>query len=349
VSEVSERVGLSTAVVEVNDLPAEVDDRCWVAASEVLFPGRLRRTRGTGAWALTAVLACRAGVVVGVLPLRRARTGVVGEIFDPVLVAPAVFGAVRRDPRDYLHLGGPADLVSGCAVAGDLSEAQRDEVRRALVAGGHAAAAERGLVPAVLYVRDAELDAFRLGGVRACHEVAKVSVLPLPATDEEFLAGLSSSQRRTVRKDREAIAGLGLRVEVVPAAELIASDRGAAVVELIMDVKRQHGVTDHPRLARLRLAEWAGQPGGERVAYLVGDPDPVAVTFGCVAGSRLEIYETGMSYAAEHRHEAYLESLFHAPIRHALAAGLDEIDMGLDAETPKTRRGAVTAPVWAVG
>jgi hypothetical protein len=349
VSEVSESLAASTTVVELNDLPAQVDDQRWVAASEVLLPGRLRRTKGTGAWALTVVLACRDGVPVGVLPLRRARTGVVGEIFDPVLVAPDVFGAARRDPRDYLYLGGPADLVSGCAVAEDLTEGQRAEVRRAMVAGGHAVAAEQGLIPAALYVRDAERDAFSLGGVRASHEVAKVSVLRLPATDEEFLAGLSSNQRRTVRKDREAIAGLGLRVEVVPAAELIASARGPAVVELIMDVKRQHGVTDHPRLARLRLAEWAGQPGGERVAYLVGDPDPVAVTFGCVAGSRLEIYETGMSYAAEHRHEAYLESLFHAPIRHALASGISEIDLGLDAETPKTRRGAVTAPVWAVG
>lgn len=100
---------------------------------------------------------------------------------------------------------------------------------------------------------------------------------------------------------------------------------------------------------RARLARWAADPAGERVAFAVCDADgPVAVTFGCVLGTGLEIYETGLADGHPHRHEAYAESLFQAPIAFAQARGITEIDLGLDATIPKTRRGATLAPTWAV-
>ncbi|CRK61879.1 hypothetical protein [Alloactinosynnema sp. L-07] len=334
---------MTTDVVDVADIPSAVLTARWDTVAEALLPRSA--AKAAAAWHVRAVLARLGDDVVGMTMLHRSRGGTVAEIVDPTLVAPDLF----PDSADFLYVGGVIDLVAGTATAVDLDPAERDAVRTALVARARQVAEESGLTPVSLYVRDAEIAAFTAGR-RPAARVAGVSVIAVPGTDEEFLAGLSSNQRRTVLKDRAHTAALGLRVTTTPAAELMA-DRGAAAaaVELIMDVKRRHGVTEHPRLAKMRLGEWAGRPDGERVAFAVeADGEPLAVTFACALGGRLEIYETGMADVGQHKHEAYIESLVQAPLRYALAAGLTEIDLGLDAETPKTRRGAAVAPVWAV-
>jgi hypothetical protein len=148
-----------------------------------------------------------------------------------------------------------------------------------------------------------------------------------------------------VRKDRRIIAESGLRTEVLP-AEQVAEIAG----EFVANVKQRHGVPDHPRLARMRLSEWAAAPLGERVAFVVSDRGgPLAMTFACRTADRLEIYEAGLIDQSSHRHVAYVESLVYAPVRYGIDNGVSEIVLGLDAEVPKTIRGATLSPVWAVG
>ncbi|MEU9202804.1 GNAT family N-acetyltransferase [Streptomyces sp. NPDC048332] len=350
--------GTDFRIVELTDLLTEIDAATgseaaaaagtgpartvWDAASVALLPPRLGRPY-LRPGDCRAVVASRAGRPVGILPLLRGTPGQTPQALqDP---GPELAARLPADPGDLLFVGGCVDLVAGAAVAAELTDEERRTVRRGLVDRAWDRARRDGLVPLALHVRDAEVADF-LGPGRRAAEIGVSCLLRLPSdgSDASYLAGLGQSGRRTVLKDRRSVAGAGLRSEVRPAAELTAE-----AAELVVAVKRRYGVEEHPRLVRARLARWAADPAGERVAFAVCDAGgPVAVTFGCVLGTGLEIYETGLADGHPHRHEAYAESLFQAPIAFAQARGITEIDLGLDATIPKTRRGAALAPTWVV-
>lgn len=339
-----EALPVATEVAGVDDLPAGLSGREWHAASVSLLPGRLGRHYLSASWETEIVLATGEDGILGLLPVQRVRSRAVpSPVFDPAALAPRLFGEVE-DARSYLFVGGCADLVAGAVTSAALPAGRAEQVRRALVARARAEAGRRGLIAAAIYVRDEELAAFAPDGDDARRErIGGLSTLAVPPDDERFLAALTHSQRRTVLKDRRAP---GLRSTTMPARDAVGL--GA---DLVAAVKRRHGIEEHPRLLRMRLSRWAAEPVGERVAFAVyadGTPDCLAVTFGCAIGGRLEIYETGVADDTPHRHEAYVESLIHAPLRHALDRRLTCLDLGLDADTPKTRRGATLSPVWAV-
>nr|SBO99828.1 hypothetical protein BN4615_P9344 [Nonomuraea gerenzanensis] len=359
---------VTTEVIGADDLPAGLSGRKWQAASVSLLPGRLGRPYLSASWETEVVLAVGEGGVLGLLPVQRVKSRAVpSAVLDPGVLAPRLFGEVE-DARSYLFVGGCADLVAGAVTCAALPAGQAESVRRALVARARAEAERRGLVATALYVRDEEVAAFTPAGQdgspqqgrrRAVSEgspepddpwrerIGRLATIAVPPDDERFLAGLGHSGRRTVLKDRRAAAEAGLRCTVMPARQAV--DAGA---ELVAAVKRRHGIEEHPRLLRMRLSRWAAEPVGERIAFAVHADDAaqvcLAVTFACAIGGRLEIYETGVADDTPHRHEAYVESLIHAPLRHAMDRRLTALDLGLDAETPKTRRGATLSPVWAV-
>ncbi|TYB69129.1 hypothetical protein FXF51_07745 [Nonomuraea sp. PA05] len=370
---VREALPVTTEVIGIDDLPAGLSGQEWHAASVSLMPGRAGRHYLSASWETEIVLATgEGGGVLGFLPVQRVKSRAVpSAVFDPAVLAPRLFCEVG-DARAYLFVGGCADLVAGAVTSAGLTAGRAESVRRALVGRARAEAEHRGLVAAAVYVRDNELAAFLPdgdpafapdgvaalapdgdlavfapdGGDPRRERIGHLSTLAVPPDDERFLAALTAGRRRTVLKDRRAAAEAGLRCEVTPARDAVAP--GA---DLVAAVKRRHGIEEHPRLLRTRLAQWAAEPVGERVAFAVyaaTTPDCLAVTFGCAIGGRLEIYETGVADDTPHRHEAYVESLIHAPLRYALDHRLTGIDLGIDAETPKTRRGATLSPVWAV-
>ncbi|MFI5819523.1 hypothetical protein ACIA8I_10340 [Streptomyces rishiriensis] len=327
----------------LTEMPAQPGHAAWDAASVALLPPRLGRPylrQGD----CQVVVASAAGRLVGLLPLLRGASGQPPPLARDL--APETAAFLTADPGDVLFVGGCVDLVAGAAVASDLTDEQRQSLRRGLVDRAWHEALRVGLVPLALHVRDTEVADF-LGPGRRAAEIGVACVLRLPAdgSDAAYLAGLGQNGRRTVLKDRRRVAEAGLRSAVLPAG-----DMAAAAADLVVAVKRRYGIEEHPRLVRARLERWAADPVGERVAFSVSDAaGPVAVTFGCVRGACLEIYETGLAASHPHRHEAYAESLFQAPIAFAQARGVTEIDLGLDAATPKTRRGATLAPTWAIG
>lgn len=339
-----DRIGIETAIVRARDLPAAVIDQDWSLVSVALAPHRAHRPSLAASWDSWVIVAVQRGAFVGVLPIQRPKnTAVSGSVLDPVSVAPEIFGTAARDPREYLFIGGCTDLVAGTATAAGLGDVQSRRVKHALVTRAVEESHRLKLTGAALYVRDEELEAFSGGGLRQAVPIARLSSLRVPASHADYLGSLRGSQRRTVIKDRQVTAELGLRTDVLPAAETV--DEAAP---LIMNVKRRHDVLDHPRLARLRLAEWAADPLGDRVAFVVsGEAGPLAITFACDCGRMLEIYEIGLTDEPAHRHAAYVQSLVHAPLAYAMEHGLDEIVFGLDAEKPKTIRGAILSPVWA--
>ncbi|MFJ3837469.1 GNAT family N-acetyltransferase [Streptomyces sp. NPDC054904] len=335
--------GTDFRVVSLTEIPTEWQEQAWDAASVALLPPRLGRPY-LRPGDCRVVVGSAAGRPVGLLSLLRGASCHAPAVMgDPQSAAAGFLPAAQGD---LMFVGGCVDLVAGAAVAADLTAEERRSVRRGLVERAWWVARREGLAPIALYVRNDEVADF-LGPGRRATEIGVTSVLGLPAdgSDAAYLAGLGQNGRRAVLKDRRRVAEAGLRSEVLPAGDLT-----GPAADLVAAVKRRYGIEEHPRLLRARLERWVADPAGERVAFSVSDADgPVAVTFGCALGNRLELYETGLGEAHRYRHEAYAESLFQAPIAFALARGITEIDLGLDAVTPKTRRGATLAPTWAIG
>lgn len=314
-------------------------------SSVAVHPIRITRRSLLSAWRSWLLVASSDDSPVGTLALQQRRTMLVpGPRFDPVSVAPSIFGVDQRDLREYLFIGGGSDLAAGVATAAHLSHAQRQRVRRALIGRAFAEADARGLCPVALYVRTEEIDDFvSVRGQRV--SIGKLSVLRVQEDDQTYLDSLTSNSRRTVRQDRERIARHALVSEVRPALDVL-----EVAADLVVNVKRRHGVRDHPKLARLRLSEWAAESIGERVAFVVSDARRVlAVAFGVVSREHLEVHETGLVEDHELRHDAYVQSLIYAPLEYARAVGAPSVELGLDSPTPKTRRGAVLTDVWAAG
>lgn len=182
------------------------------------------------------------------------------------------------------------------------------------------------------------------------HGRRKAAVLDRLATVHlaggDHLSGLDHGRRSVVRRDLRRIRDHGLTGACVPAADLVAE-----AAALVAEVKLRHGVPDHPRLAALRLRAWAAAPVGRRVGFAVRDAGGalLAACFGCHHGQELELTEIGLADHPEHRHLAYVEALFYAPLRYAERLGCTTIRMGLGSSRPKDLRGATFSPVWAVG
>jgi hypothetical protein len=342
-------VAVTVSVREHADLPPGLAARRWWQISAALAPQDLLRRAPDAQWAVSWVLAESDGAVVGLLPMWRSiRPRFASGLFDPRQVAPEIFGS-GGDARDYLLIGGAADLVAGYSVARQLTGAERHRVGTALVGRAFAEAGERGLRGASLYVREAQLDSFvgaGAGGRRAACAVDEFAELAVPDQGiEAYLRGLSSGRRSTVRRDLDGLRRRELRSRTVPAADAITESAG-----LVAAVKARHGIPDHPRLAAMRLTGWAGAALGRRLAFTVRDPggELLAVSFGCRHGDVLELYEIGLAESA-HRHYAYVEALVYAPLRFAIENGCRLLQLGLGSSRPKMLRGATLSSVWAVG
>jgi hypothetical protein len=231
--------GISTAVTATEDFTDVLHDDEWVFSSAALAPGRLRRVAADARWRSWFVIALWSGAPVGLLPLYRSkRASFAAPIYDPTRVAPQLFGPCRAD--EYLLIGGNTELVSGATLAASLDRALVDGVRTALVDAAFDHAGAQGLIGASLYVRDGDIEGFRAG--RAVRAVGEFATLPVPgATPEHYLSMLNHGRRSVVRRDWRALDSRGLRSTEVDAADLVDD-----AVDLVVDVKRRHGVTDHP-------------------------------------------------------------------------------------------------------
>lgn len=347
---IEQTADISTVVATLHEFADVLDDDEWGFISTALAPGRLRRVAADARWRSWFVVALASGVPVGLLPLYRSKNpSFATPIFDPVRVAPELFGVASRRADEYLLIGGNTGLVSGAALAASLDHELAHRVLVMLVDTAFDHAAATGLTGAALYVRDHDIEGFRCGsaGRRAARPIGEFATLPVPGrTLEQYLSTLSRGRRSIVRRDWRWLDERGLRAVQAPAADLIEE-----AAPLVAEVKRRHGVPDHPALVCLRLQDWAAEPVGVRVAFAVrgANGQLLAVSFACHRGDLLEMYEIGLTDDPDVRHLAYVEVLVYAPLRYAARTGCAEIQMGLDSLTPKTLRGAVSTRVWAVG
>lgn len=335
---------LTVSVRHPGEMPSELACASWSQVSAALAPQDLLRQPTEAQWTVSWVVAEAAGAVVGLLPTWRSRRPRFSSaLFDPATVAPSIFDRATRDARDYLLIGGATDLVAGYSVVGGLAGDERRRVGAALVAGAFAEAEARGLRGAALYVRRDQLDAF---AGRDAVEVDQFAELVLPGRDfDSYVRALDHGRRSVVRRDLKRLDEQGLRGEAVPARDVVDEAAG-----LVVNVKSRHDVFDHPELAAMRLNRWAGRTLGQRLAFTVRDAagELLAVSFGCLHGDVLELYEIGLA-EAEQRHLGYVEALVYAPLRFAADHGCRLLQLGLGSSRPKTLRGATLSPVSAVG
>ncbi|HEX5995228.1 MAG TPA: GNAT family N-acetyltransferase [Jiangellales bacterium] len=338
---------LAVAEVSAATLRDTVAANAWQASTAALAPSSLLRAARDGRWRTVVLVAMLAGVPVGLLSLTRLKgSAFAAATSDPAMLAPGLFGRVPAS--DYLLLGGHGDLVADALVAADVSADHRFAVTAALVAEGTGRAERSGLVAAALCVPDGSVEAFVAGfGAAARQEVDRAWTLRVPAGGPDgYLASLDHGRRSVVRRDWRRLDALGVRAEECPAREAVGE-----AAQLVVNVKHRHGVADHPRLAALRLDDWASDEFGLRTAFVVRGPDRrmLAVSFGCRHGEMLEMYEVGLVDDSEVRHAAYTEVLVYAPLRSAWRTGCTTVGLGLGSAQPKRLRGAVGSPVWAVG
>jgi hypothetical protein len=332
-----------------DELPPDIRRHGWITRSFALEPGRLIRNSCDRRFNTSFALAHVDAQPVGFLPLLRYRAHEFpASMFDPASAAPEVF-APGRPAHQYLLVGGTTELVSGAAVRDGLDDQAAEAVRRSLIDAGFGTARATGLRAAALYVRQADLAAYLGPGPaeRKHQPIGELATLHVPAGGlDGYLASLNHGRRSTALRDWRRLDSLGLRAEEVCARDVVDE-----AVDLVLGIKRRHGVPDHRILARCRLADWATDPVGERVAFVLRGPSGamLGVTFGYRRAQVLELYEVGLVSESEARHLIYAEVLVYAPLRSAVTNGCTRIILGLGSTTPKKIRGAVITNVWAVG
>jgi predicted N-acyltransferase len=215
----------------------------------------------------------------------------------------------------------------------------------ALVARAAEVAAEAGARPVALFVGDREAP-FLAGAFNERRRIYdEYRFEGLPASFEEYLAGLGAKRRNTVRNDLRRLEELGIRTSLVPLAENV-----ALVAELVLAVKTRHGIADHAALIADRLELWLECREVEPVVFAAETSDRLlGVSVSWLWRDVLSTYEVGLpDLPGPERQLAYVELLFYAPLRLAFERGCREVTLGLGATTPKKARGAVERPVWAL-
>jgi hypothetical protein len=342
---------ISTTIHESPDeLPPNIGHHEWAVCSFALEPSRVIRNSRDRRFSTSFVLARVDTRPVGFLPLLRYKAETFpASMFDPASTAPRVFTPDSRPAHQYMLVGGTTELVSGAAVRNGLPGQTAEVVRHRLIDAGFEAARAAGLHGAALYVRQAELAAYLGRGPepRKHQSTGELATLHVPADGlNGYLASLNHGRRSTVLRDWRRLDTLGLHAEEVCARNVVDE-----AVPLVLGIKHRHNVPDHRILARYRLKDWATDPVGDRVAFVLRDSSGamIGVTFGCRRPPILELYEIGLVDEPEMRHLIYAEILVYAPLRSAAINGCNQILLGLGSTTPKKIRGATIANVWAVG
>jgi hypothetical protein len=348
---------IRTPLVAVEQTPADLAgigadigaDEEWRFASSSIAPSRLLVQSHQRRWETRFMAAFHGLELVGLLSTHRLRGATFPAAYqDPAVVAPELFSGHDRPADTYLLIGGHADLVAGPVTRAGLDEVTAAHVGTLLADAAFAAAREQGLTGAALYVRDAQRDQFAAGGSRlGAAKVGEFAELDVAGrSDREYLASLNHSRRSVVRRDWQQYEAAALRCETVAAGSVLEE-----AAPLVADVNGSHGVADHPRLALMRLTQWAAERLGERVAFVVRNEagTMLAVCFGCRWGEVLELYEIGLAERSDSRRLAYVEAMIYAPRRFAARHGCARVQLGLDSTHPKGLRGARFSPVWAIG
>lgn len=156
---------------------------------------------------------------------------------------------------------------------------------------------------------------------------------------EDFTGSFRSALRKQVRRERRAVAGSGVDIQVLEGSELAASDY-AALSDFYFDTCHKRG--SGPYLTRA-FFELLPKTLAHRVVAVMAyrDGKPIAGTLNFQKGQNLYGRYWGCSEEVEFLH---FECCYYRLIERAIAQGLQRFEAGAQGEH-KLRRGFMPAPI----
>ncbi|MBW5481338.1 GNAT family N-acetyltransferase [Streptomyces bambusae] len=226
-----------------------------------------------------------------------------------------------------------------------LTPDRRREALGRLVAASRSLAAAEQAQPWWLYVTDAA--AAELADV--CNAVPvqlnQDARIPLPgSTFDDYLAGLPSKRRVTIRRERRAFAEAGYELRTLRLSEC-ADAAGALAAQL----QGRHGHPADPGFMAALLREQAegmADTGIVHAAY--AENRMIAFSLFYLHADTVWIRSTGYEYAQLRGAHEYFNLVYYLPIEYAYAHGATALHLGMESLRAKTFRGAVTSALWAV-
>ena len=303
-----------------------------------LSRGRLRQLEADSRWDC-AYLACRADAAdtayVAVLPVYKPRKSIT---LDAAYDVRALFESVGiAAPFPWMLLGGRSEYACGLLRSPQLLDEHLLALRDALSSFGG--------VPVALYANERELPFLRriMGGGRA-FEISSECRIDV-RLEHEYMESLSASSRSIVRRDVRRARARGVETSVVAWNDVLEH-----VVPGIQRLKERHGRPDHPALISARLKDWLENEEVETIAFVAQADSACAICLGWRWREVLELYEISMPDSLDPvlRHLLYVESILYSPLRYAAAHGCTEMTLGRGSTRPKTLRGAIEYPLYAI-
>ena len=156
-------------------------------------------------------------------------------------------------------------------------------------------------------------------------------------SDPGWEASLPRRIRYNLRHDRELIEAAG-----VTGGRCSWFEVEDSASELIAKHNVKHGQVDHPEFVRARQRLRASFPQAEFFVFTVASPAVTGVEIAVVWNDELGLREMGLAgQEGPERRAAYLDLVFHQPIRFAQSRGLRLIRYGMEAAKVKAGRGAI--------
>jgi len=295
------------------------------------------RQRGVdGRWRSRYLLATDAGQLGALIPLYTPNGRAWPDpAYDPRGWELPTDATESWNPGSCLLVGSYADLRTALPVQARLREPE--SLRQLLVPiAALAAEQQRCLVFPYLFSGSRQALAQATGGAIQWARLGREAHLP-GICQPDWPAGLSGSARYNLRHDQALIAAAGTSVTV---------ESWADVEEQASELIAEHNIgkdrPDHPEFVKLRNRQWDACAG---VELSVLSTRSSAVT-GFVSILRwrdqLEVHEIGLrGEQGPERLAAYLDLVFHQPIRLARQCRLSNIRLGSTSERTKAGRGAV--------
>ncbi|MEV8016109.1 GNAT family N-acetyltransferase [Streptomyces sp. NPDC086554] len=250
-----------------------------------------------------------------------------------------------RAPTRTLFAGARRGYLNAPLLHPRLTPDRRSEALSRLVAAAGSLAADQKAQPWWLYVTDAAAAELADACGTKPVQLNQDARIPLAgSTFDDYLAGLPSKRRVTIRRERRAFAEAGYELRTLRLSEC-ADAAGALAAQL----QERHGHPADPAFMTRLLREQAdGMADSGIVCAAYAEGRMVAFSLFYRYADTVWLRSTGYDYARLGGAHEYFNLVYYLPIEHAYAHGATALHLGMESLRAKTLRGAVASPLWAI-
>jgi hypothetical protein len=228
-----------------------------------------------------------------------------------------------------------------CDPRGDLSGGMLEAAE--LVAAVERWARGHGLATvSYLYATDAMAEPLAAAGYQGFPLTARY-LLRLPGRGlDDYLAALPGRRSRRIRAELRAVSAAGVEIRTRPVAE-----RAAEITGLRVGLLGKYGQTASEPDERGRLDALAAAFGPDGLTVVTAEHGDRLLAFALFLrdGSTWHAIWTGSDYGERRARHLHFATLFYGAVTAAAAAGVSEIDYGIDGGATKRSRGCVEVPL----